>query len=160
LIVRVDDRRTPADLPPGPGGGWWNFGGLQREVYLRAVQRADLSQVQVRPILPCPTCAATIQELAVVRNVTSSPQSVRLRGRYRNASLDFGSTRIAPGASWVAQAVLEIPHPRLWSPDHPTLYRATLTLSDAHGRRLGGYFREGSGASRSSTGSSSSTGAS
>ena len=42
LIVRVDDRRSPADLPPGPGGGWWNFGGINQEVYLRAVQRADM----------------------------------------------------------------------------------------------------------------------
>ena len=39
LIVRVDDRRSPSDLPPGPGGGWWNYGGILREVYLRAVQR-------------------------------------------------------------------------------------------------------------------------
>ena len=37
LVIRVDDRRNAAALPPGPGGGWWNFGGLQREVYLRAV---------------------------------------------------------------------------------------------------------------------------
>jgi len=32
LIVRVDNRRTPADLPPGPGGQWWNYGGILREV--------------------------------------------------------------------------------------------------------------------------------
>jgi len=30
LIVRVDNRRTPADLPPGPGGQWWNYGGILR----------------------------------------------------------------------------------------------------------------------------------
>ena len=35
LIVRVDDRRNGASLPPGPVGGWWNFGGINREVYLR-----------------------------------------------------------------------------------------------------------------------------
>ena len=51
LVVRVDDRRSPTDLPPGPGGGWWNFGGLLREVYLRAVQGADLSQALVTPAL-------------------------------------------------------------------------------------------------------------
>ena len=70
LVVRVDDRRTGASLPPGPSGGWWNFGGIQREVYLRSVHRADMSVVQVRPILPCPTCAATIQEQATVANPT------------------------------------------------------------------------------------------
>ncbi len=139
LIVRVDDRRGGGDLPPGRSGGWWNFGGLQREVYLRAVQRVDLQQVQVRPVLPCPSCAASIQEQAVVRNVTSSPQTVRLRGFYGTARIDFGSAMIAPHRRWVAQATIPLAHPRLWSPDHPNLYRASLTLSDSAGRRLGGY---------------------
>ena len=62
LIVRVDDQRTAADFPPGPGGQWWNYGGLLQEVYLRAVARADISQVEVRPLLPCPTCGSTIGE--------------------------------------------------------------------------------------------------
>ncbi|MGB0097088.1 MAG: glycoside hydrolase family 2 TIM barrel-domain containing protein [Solirubrobacteraceae bacterium] len=139
LIVRVDDRRSPTDLPPGPSGGWWNYGGILREVYLRAVQSADLAQVQVRPLLPCPTCAATIDDQAVVRNVTGGSQTVRLRGSYGGKSLNFGEATIAPHATWTAQAVARIAHPHLWSPDSPVLYRASLTLSDSRGRRLGGY---------------------
>lgn len=139
LIVRVDDRRGPADLPPGPGGGWWNFGGLLQEVYLRPVQRADLSQVVVRPLLPCPTCAATIQEAALVRNVTGQRQAVRLTGRFGAARLDFGSATIPPHATWTARAQARVSHPRLWSPDDPALYRPTLTLSDSNGHPLGGY---------------------
>ena len=34
---------------------------------------------------------------------------------------------------------MRISRPRLWSPDRPALYRATLTLSDWQGRPLGGY---------------------
>jgi beta-glucuronidase len=139
LIVRVDDRRSRSDLPPGPGVGWWDYGGILREVYLRAVQVADLSQVQVRPLLPCPTCAATIQEQVLVRNVTGSPQTVRLSGNYGTAPLDFGSMTIAPHAVWTAQAEVRIENPRLWSIDDPVLYRATLSLSDERGRQLGGY---------------------
>jgi beta-glucuronidase len=139
LVVRVDDRRGPTDLPPGPGGGWWNFGGLLREVYLRAVQRADLSQVLVTPVLPCPSCAATIQEQAAVRNVTGVIQHVALKGRYGGVPLDFGTTTIAPHATWTASATAVIPHPQLWSIQRPYLYRATLTLSDTRGHRLGGY---------------------
>jgi beta-glucuronidase len=140
LVVRVDDRRSPADLPPGPGGGWWNFGGIQREVYLRAVQAADIAQVQVRPLLPCPRCTATVQERALIRNVTGTRQRVRLRGLYGATPLDFGSATIAPHATWTAVATVRIRHPRLWSIDHPSLYRATLTLTDSLGHRLGGYF--------------------
>ena len=139
LIVRVDNRRSKFDLPPGPGGGWFNYGGITREVYLRAVQRADISQVQVRPILKCPTCSATIEEQAVIRNVTSKRQTVRLRGLYGSAKLDFGTASIAPHATWTATASTVIAHPRLWSLGHGVLYRATLTLSDSKANRLGSY---------------------
>jgi Glycosyl hydrolases family 2, TIM barrel domain/Glycosyl hydrolases family 2, sugar binding domain/Glycosyl hydrolases family 2 len=139
LIVRVDDTRGPADLPPGPGGGWWNFGGLLREVYLRTASRADLSQVQVRPILPCPSCDATVDEQVTVRNVTGAKQRVSLHGYYGNTPIDFGTTTIRPGATWLAQSQVLIKHPQLWAPGHPSLYRATFTLTDSSGRTLGGY---------------------
>ena len=140
LVVRVDNRRLPGQFPPGPGAGWWNFGGILREVYLRSVQRADIAQVQVRPVLLCPSCAATIHERVLVRNVTGAVQTVRLVGAYGAARLDFGAARIGPYLTWTAEATTRITHPRLWSIDHPALYRANLTLSDAHGRFLGGYF--------------------
>ena len=139
LIVRVDDRRGPTDLPPGPGGGWWNYGGLLREVYLRSVQSADLQTVQVRPVLPCPTCAATIEEQATVRNVTGVPQQVQLHGYYGSLPLVFGGAKIAPHSAWTATAATVVKRPQLWWPQHPMLYRASLTLSDSRGRTLGGY---------------------
>jgi beta-glucuronidase len=139
LIVRVDDRRSRGDLPPGPTGGWWNYGGLLREVYLRPAQRADIETVQVRPILPCPTCSAPIQEQAAIRNVTGAVQVVHLAGWFGNLRLDFGGARIAPHATWIARARTIVARPHLWAPGHPSLYRATLTLTDAQGRGLGGY---------------------
>ena len=139
LVVRVDDRRTATSLPPGPSGGWWNFGGINQEVYLRSVARVDMTPVVIRPILPCPTCAATIHEQVTVNNPTGAPQTVVLQGRYGSAKLNFGAQTIAPHGSWVAQAAVRIAHPRLWAPGSPTLYRATLTVSDATGRRLERY---------------------
>ncbi len=140
LIVRVDNRRTAADLPPGPGGQWWNYGGILREVYLRAVQRADLQQVRIRTLHPCSRCAATIQEQVLVRNLTGAQQTVSVRGSYGRAGLNFGSATIAPHATWTANASVKIAHPSLWAPGHPKLYPATVTLSDSRGRRLAGYF--------------------
>jgi beta-glucuronidase len=139
LVVRVDSRLGQGDLPPGPRGGWWNYGGILREVYLRTVDEADIGRVQVRTLLHCPRCAATIQVLASVRNLDAQRASVTLRGRYGSLGLSFGSATIAPGATWTTTATVVLHHPKLWSIDHPTLYRATLTLSDAHGARLGGY---------------------
>ena len=52
LVVRVDNRRHPTDFPPSglsttnlPTGGWWNYGGILREVYLRKVDRIDFNTV-------------------------------------------------------------------------------------------------------------------
>ena len=138
LIVRIDDRRGQADLPP-VGDTWWNYGGLLREVYLRTAQRADIQLVQVRPVLPCPTCAAIVEEQAQIRNVTGTAQTVGLRGWFGNLALDFGHARIPAHATWIAHAQVVVGRPQLWAPGHPSLYRATLSLTDPQGRSLGGY---------------------
>jgi beta-glucuronidase len=124
LVVRVSSIRGKAALPPGPGGAWWNFGGLQREVYLRAVQKADLTPVIVRPSVPCPTCAARVHEQVTVRNPTGAPQTITLSGRYGRRHVDFGGHTIPARGSWVAQTSVRIGHPHLWSPDDPYLYTA------------------------------------
>jgi beta-glucuronidase len=138
LVVRVDNRRTLEDLPPG-SGGWWNYGGILREVELRAVPGIEIAQAQVVPELACPRCAATVHESVLVRNLTGLPRIVTLRGRYGTAPLAFGRQKLAPYASWTATGTVRIAHPALWSIDHPTLYRATLALSDQAGRPLDGY---------------------
>jgi beta-glucuronidase len=45
LVLRISDAHALTDLPPanatgaaGVVGGWWNYGGILREVYLRRVQ--------------------------------------------------------------------------------------------------------------------------
>jgi beta-glucuronidase len=75
-----------------------------------------------------------------VRNPTAAPQTVVLQGTYGGLPLDFGGHTIAAGQTWVAQAHVQIAAPHLWAIDDPYLYQAKLTLSDAHGRRLEGYF--------------------
>lgn len=139
LIVRVDNRRAPTDFPPGPNGGWWNYGGLLGEVYLRPVNRVDISALQVRPLLRCVTCDATIEEQAVIRNLTDRPQAVALEGSYGPLHLEFGQTVIPAHGSWTAQASATLQRPHLWAPDDPFLYRARVVLTDGLARRLGGY---------------------
>jgi beta-glucuronidase len=146
LVIRVDNRRSQDSISPsgayisgGPQGAWWNFGGLLREVYLRPVLSVDMPQVVVRPTLPCPRCSAVIQEQVTLRNVTNHTQVVHPRGVYGTQRLDFGVHRIRARGRVVAQAAVLIRHPHLWSPDRPTLYRASITLATATGARLGGY---------------------
>jgi beta-glucuronidase len=135
LVVRVDNRRPVADLSglageqPIPPGGWWNYGGLLREVYLRPVDRVDIATVQVQPALPCPRCAATVTVRATVRNVTSVPQRVRLTGSFGDLPLDLGLQTLAPRASVSFTRAVLVRRPRLWSPRRPDLYAVRLIAS-------------------------------
>lgn len=141
LVVRVDNRRTaddPSGAPgelPQPPGGWWNYGGILREVSIRAVDRVDVEDVQVQPQLPCPRCAATLVMRASARNVSHATQLVHLTGRFGAAALDFGSQAIPAGATGTFARTLVVAHPKLWSPAHPYLYRVRLAASAAQGRR-------------------------
>ena len=51
LVVRVDSRGRPGDLQPSNRPrGWWNYGGILREVYLRPVVQLDISELLTRPV--------------------------------------------------------------------------------------------------------------
>ena len=122
LIVEVDNQRTKGDFPPS-NNLWWNFGGISDVVYLRPVARANLDSVLIRPELPCPTCAATVQEQATVQNPTNRAQMVELAGSYGSLSLDFGTRTIPAGGTWSPQAAVIVAHPRLWTPGGRTCTR-------------------------------------
>lgn len=146
LVVRVDSRHNDSSLPPGretakgtPFGGWWNYGGLLREVYLRRVDRVDFSSVLVRPDLACPTCAARVAYRVTATNYTRRALRVRALTRFGSVSGSLGTRRIGPGASVVFKRVLAVGHPALWSPDHPTLQDVTLDAQVA-GTRVAHYF--------------------
>jgi beta-glucuronidase len=139
LVIRVDNRRSVNDPTgargdqPIPPGGWWNYGGLLREVYLRRVDRVDLAGVRVTPSLPCANCTATVTASATVRNVTDVAQRVHVAGRFGNAALDLGTQTIGAGQTALLSTRLRVRRPHLWSPAHPYLYRVRLVASAAQG---------------------------
>src|SRR3954447_4445568 len=145
LVIRVDSKRLPTDFPPAglsttgvPTGGWWNYGGLLREVYLRQINDIDFNTVVVQPNLPCATCAATVRYRVTLRNYGDKARRVNVRARFGTRSVNLGSK--AAGAKRFATFTrsVRIAHPRLWSPDRPTLYSAPLTVSSG-GRTLQRY---------------------
>lgn len=129
LVVRVENKRLATDFPPAglsvagrPTGGWWNYGGILREVYLRRVDRVDYSTVQVRPDLPCATCAATVNVRLTLRNYATDGTRVKLTGRFGDRKLDFGTAAMGAKKFATITRSIRIASPRLWSPDHPNLY--------------------------------------
>src|SRR4051794_23651248 len=142
LLVKVDSRTTPFDLPPGgvdakgkPDGGWWNYGGLPREVYLRPVQALDLDDVLVRSTVGCATCTAIVRVAATVRNTLGVQRRVQLDGTFASCALRFsgGPAALPPGASATYRARIRVPRPKLWAPGDAHLYPVRVTARDGHG---------------------------
>ena len=101
--MRVDSKRRVTDFPPAglntdgvPTGGWWNYSGIQREVYLKKLDTVDFRKVLVRPVLPCGTCDATIQARINLKNVTDAGQRVTITGKFGSQNLRLGTKTIGP----------------------------------------------------------------
>ena len=151
LVLRIDSRTNAFDLPPGgpdetgrPDGGWWNYGGLPREVYLRRVQALDIEDLWVHSELPCRRCAATVFAEAKIRNTTSASRAVRPRGTFGRLRLKFsGPSRLARGAAATYRARVRIAEPSLWAPGNASLYRVRVTASDGRGANPSWFVRHG-----------------
>jgi beta-galactosidase/beta-glucuronidase len=146
LVVRVDSRRTTDDIPPLSAGddgtfegGWWNYNGILRDVYLRKLRKLDFEYVLARPKLRCRKCAATVRIDARVLNVTRGARRVRVVGSFEGRPLRFRARRIAGFGSKRFKAKVRIRNPRLWEPRHPRLYRMRLLLIDQRGRTVQRY---------------------
>jgi len=132
LVVRADNRRA---MPPGvvsqpiPPTGWWNYGGLQREVYLRGVERVDIEDVFVDPRLSPSRATARVTATATVRNLSRTSQLVTLTGRFGRQRLTFGTIAVPAGQSATFAARATVRRPKLWAPGRPSLYRVRLAAS-------------------------------
>ena len=145
LVIRVDNRRLRTDFPPSgltgsgdPTGGWWNYGGLLREVYLDRIDAVGISSVSVRPNLPCRTCDATVAVRVVVRNFAARGRRVRITGSYGGRALRLGTRSVGGRRLATFSDRIRIRNPRLWEPGTPNLYSARLSVTSG-GRKLVGY---------------------
>ncbi|MDQ3850700.1 MAG: beta galactosidase jelly roll domain-containing protein [Actinomycetota bacterium] len=136
LVVRVDNHRLRTDFPPSgltgtgdPAGGWWNYGGLLREVYLDRIDAIGLSTVQVRPDLSCRACAATVNVRVTVRNFSGSSRRVSVSGNYGARRLGLGSKSVAPQRFTTFRGRVRIARPHLWEPGRPHLYPVRLRVA-------------------------------
>jgi beta-glucuronidase len=152
LVVKVSTLRSRTDPTHwraaaynGYGsGGWWNFGGLLREVYLRRIDSVDVSDVRVLPSIRCPRCAARVEARIRLRNLTRRDRNVGYSLTVRGPGGSGGQriSRMAGVAGRGGERELTvrftIPRPRLWQPGRPALYRATVAAG-LRGRRLSSY---------------------
>jgi beta-glucuronidase len=135
LVVRVDNRHLPTDFPPvrdigaarRPSGGWWNYNGILREVYLRRIGPVDLKAFGVRPILPCRRCPASAAVRLLLRNPGRRAVRVRPTARVAGRPVALRSVVVPGGRSRSVGGRVALGRVRLWEPGSPRLYRASAS---------------------------------
>jgi beta-glucuronidase len=137
LVVRVDSRRRALDVPAGGArrggryvGGWWNYAGILREVYLRKVEGLDMVNVNVRPDLPDPDGAATVRVRAIVANYTPASADATLEGTVAGHRIAFTGAIVPARGFHIFRGSVKVENPKLWTPSQPNLYRLQLSLSN------------------------------
>ena len=135
LVVRVSSMRASTDLSHwrkasfnGFGnGGWWNFGGVHREVSIRRARGVDIEQVQALPRLGCPACSADVVVRATLRNLTARKVRTRLVLRADGRKITLAPRFLAAGARREIVTRFNIRRPRLWDVRRPQLYGLALS---------------------------------
>lgn len=135
LLVRVDGRASATVLPPSTRPrGWWNSGGILREVYLRRITGFDVATLAVRTdAIGVGGDPAALTATATVRNRGARGDlayTLAVSGPDGDAATVSGTVPDVPSGVAVPIAVsLAVPAPRLWSPADPALYTARLTVT-------------------------------
>ena len=146
LVVKVSSLRSRTDLThwrasPYNGfgtGGWWNFGGLLREVYVRRINTIDLEDVHVLPRLPKVGGPAKVEVRAQLRNLTGRDENVSLGVTIAGERYVLPAETVGANATRELRTRFTINRPRLWQPGRPHLYGMTVGAL-VRGRRLAAY---------------------
>ncbi len=148
LVVRADNRRAP-----GTREGWWNWGGITRRVSLVPRGPVVLHDAGVMPGRTCDGGGENCRWDAIVdgwlenRSSRSQQPAVRLALRAPDGTMSVGSARpriMRPGERVRVRFAVPVQgDPKLWDPEHPNLYDATIRtlvggrVIQADGRRVG-----------------------
>jgi beta-glucuronidase len=147
LVVEVSSLRSNTDLTHwrpaafnGYGtGGWWNFGGILREVYMRRVDTVDVEHVTALPRLRRVGGKARVEVRTTLRNFTKKDRDVSLIITISGQRFKIEPETVpALGRRELSETFI-IKNPRLWAPRKPELY--DMSVSAVTGRELRGTYR-------------------
>jgi hypothetical protein len=134
LVVRIDWRNPGAQTPEGFHRTWFNWGGLDGSVSVRAIGQSELTEPTVRTTL-APDAAnagrAIVRIGVQVRNDgpsrTIAPQGTLTNGT-QTIPLAFPAQAVASGETVAMSTTVSIERPALWSPGSPNLYDLSLEV--------------------------------
>ena len=124
LVVRADWRNpVPGMKREGWHRGWFNYGGINREVSIRRLQASEVEAPVVRTTLRSGVAHVTLSMRVQNRGATRSlaPQAQLVRDGTAIAVV-FPPRTVAAGTRAQFTASVDVPDPALWSPASPALY--------------------------------------
>ena len=132
IVVRVDNTRR-RDMIPGGRQGWHPFGGILREVELRA---SDLCRIESAKIVAEPNGAGgSLRLLAAVANGHEQRKTGRLTLSVLNregvvlAESETSSRDVEAGKQATFEISRQVPNVQVWSPAQPVLYTAEVQFA-------------------------------
>ncbi len=116
LAVRVIDPKgpdgfghfLPKELPIAKETGYWSFGGIWGDVYLRRMPVAHITEVFIQPDL-------RRKRIVVVVAATNLPDNARIHLQVENTPWSVSGK--------VGKNIIDMPDFEAWHPDTPRLYR-------------------------------------
>lgn len=142
LVVRASTMRGNTDLTHwrparfnGFGtGGWWNFGGMSREVYVRPVRSVDVERVSVLPRMRCTRCPARVEVRTLVRNTGRRARRVALSLRLGKKVVLRGTAKVGGRGRRELLSRFTIRRPKRWRLRRGGMYGLEVTAAVAGAR--------------------------
>jgi hypothetical protein len=134
VVVRVDWRNPALQSSQGFHRTWFNYGGINRAVTVRALGPSQLLNptlhTQLGPASDGSLSARVSVSVAVHNNARARRLLITgtLTHGDQTIPLHFAARQVSGGASTLVGASATVPHPALWEPGHPDLYDLQLSV--------------------------------
>jgi hypothetical protein len=125
LVVRADWRDPAAMKADAWHRTWFNFGGVNGPVSIRALGPSELSSPSIVTRL---RGNDAIVDLAVNVSNRAGARTIAVRGTVAGVALRFPPVHLARGARATVRARARVARPRLWEPGHPSLAKLRLEV--------------------------------
>jgi len=133
-VVRIDWRDPAMQARAGFHRTWFNWGGLNGPVSVRAIGASELSEPTLQTTLSADepdAPSATVRVSVRVRNNgpsrTIAPQGTLTRAG-QTIAISFPGDTVEHGQTVSMSTSVTVEHPALWSPARPALYQLTLAV--------------------------------
>jgi hypothetical protein len=131
LVVRADYRYPTRQKRDGWHRTWFNYGGINREVTLRALARSELEAPEVHTKLYRGAAVVDV-EVSVHNRDAKRARDLQVRGSLTHAGratgVVFERLHLGPGETRRVTTRVVVRRPALWAPGSPSLYALHLAV--------------------------------